>query len=162
MLGGLNGCDGPLWNRADYEVRGSLNPDRTCTVLIDGQPALKAGAFYPDSTEYHREFAVNVGLGPGDDFQDVMCQGVSFAFRGRKGELLKPGRYSIQPDGLGRPTLAGALGSLRARQINAGSWPLALPNVYLMGIKGEIILTHVDSVLVAGTFRFAGVRRSSM
>jgi hypothetical protein len=161
------GFDNPFWARDHYKVRGSFNADGSCSVSIDGLPMLpqrweeQIGRL-PDSTEYHRRFALNVGMNSGEDLHVVRCGSLGIEFRWRDRELLMPGRYPIVEGTYRVPPQGYATGGARPGQIDAGSWPFALPVVSLYATSGEVVLERVDTTAVVGRFEFVSRRRSSM
>ena len=168
VLGGLAACfDNPFWTRDRYKVHGAFNLDGSCSVFIDGvpmlpEPSLWRDSLVPDSTEYNRGFAMNVGMNAGEDLQVVTCGSVAIEFRWRQRELLTPGRYPIVEGTYRVPPLGYATGFAKSRQVDAGHWPFAFPSVSLYATGGDVVLETVDTTVVVGRFEFMGRRRSSM
>jgi hypothetical protein len=158
----LTGCfDSPLWRFDRYEVHGQFKADGSCTAFLDDSTMIPEFLGFADSTDYMRDYAMNVGLGLGDDLQSISCgMKVHLNFRGRKGEVLRPGRYVVREDW--PPAKDDASASADARQVTAGAWPFAISGVGLNGVSGEVILTRVDTGRVIGNYQFTARRRWKM
>ncbi len=159
-------------------ISGEFVQDGSCRVTVDDVALFGEGE--KARTVYRRGRALNMAPA-GFDVHEIWCVPASAgepmlpdapnerAFfinvYAPSGKLATVQRYVILR---GMPTSTGAATGLRANLSLFGHGSSAQVNgygpgvEYLSGAAGDVTLTHVDSALVAGTFRALAVRERSM
>lgn len=164
----LAGCatDNPAWLADRYVITGELQ-DRTCRISVDGRGvSAKGRAPAADSIAVMSDYAMNVGLGRGQDLVTVFCGDLQLNFVTDSGAAFPPpGRYPVRRDYPPRPGTAGAY--LAGPGVGVGPWPFAWWGADLKGYGGEVVLDRISGVEgvasqggVVGRFRLLA-RRSA-
>jgi hypothetical protein len=154
----------PSWEADAFVVSGEFRADGSCSVLLDGHPV---AAVDTPRTEYEHDHAT--GMTPeGLSVHQVSCH-VAAPFKAGApydprsfwvwgpvptGEPLRPGRYRVVEEAL-EPgdTTAMEMALFHPRFEDQPK------RAYLVGYRGYVRITRVDSPTVVGTFRMVARRK---
>jgi hypothetical protein len=154
----------PSWDADAFVVSGEFRADGSCTVLLDGQPV---AAVDTPRTEYEHDNAT--GMTPeGLSVHQVSCRvaapfkaGAPFDPRNfwvwgpvPTGEPLRPGRYRVVEEALEPGDTTAMEAALFHPRFEDQP-----KRAYLVGYRGYVRITSVDSLTVVGTFRLVARRK---
>ncbi len=138
----------PALPQPDHLLEGSMRADGRCIVHLDGQQT-------PDTSRqrYMRDFALNTPVPQGQDWQILICDGLTLSFLAPVKKVVAPGRYSLVPQEF---PAVGTFTASYTPKTTAGTRSFA---VDLVGRAGILEIEAADTARIIGRFRLTATAR---